>query len=171
MTATTPLGEVLRDADGVSLRFERSYATDVDDLWSAITDPDRCTRWLGTWSGDPASGTVDFIMTAEDAAGPEPVTIETCEPPRRLAPTFTTADGPWPLEVTLTERDGSTELVVVHHLAEPYDASSVGPGWQCYLDRLDATLTSDPLPQDFADYHPALADSYPVPPAQAEGAR
>lgn len=171
MTATTPLGEVLRDADGVSLRFRRSFATDVDDLWSAITDPDRCTRWLGTWSGDPASGTVDFTMTAEDGAGPEPVTIETCEPPRRLALTFTTADGPWPLEVTLTERDGSTELVFIHHLVEPYDASSVGPGWQYYLDRLEATLTGDPLSQDFADYHPALADSYPVPPAPAEGAQ
>lgn len=163
MTATTALGEVLREADGVRLRFERAFTTDIDDLWSAITDPERCARWLGRWSGDPTSGTVSFAMTAEDDAAPEPVSIDACEPPRRLAVTFATGDGPWPLEVTLTERGEVTELVFVHHLAEPYDASSVGPGWQYYLDRLAAVVTGAAVPEDFEQYHPALADAYPVP--------
>lgn len=164
MTATTALGEVLREVDGVRLRFKRAFTTDIDDLWSAITDPERCARWLGRWSGDPTSGTVSFAMTAEDDADPEPVSIQACEPPHRLAVTMGSADGPWPLEITLTERNGATELVFVHHLAEPYDASSIGPGWQHYLDRLTAVITGQPLPQDFTEYHPALADAYPVPP-------
>ncbi len=161
MTATTALGRLLRDADGVRLRFERTYAAGVDDVWSALTDPDRCARWIGRWSGDPA--TVQLVMADEEDAGPQQVRIEACEPPHRLAVTTGSADGPWPLEVTLVEQGAGTLLTFVHHLAEPYDASSIGPGWQYYLDRLGAVLTGEQVPADLDEYHPALADAYAVP--------
>lgn len=167
MSATTTLGAVLRDDDGVRLRFERTCPADVENVWSAITDPDRCARWLGRWSGDPTTGSVSLVMTAEEGAGPEQVTIDACEPPHRLAVTVASADGPWPLEITLTARDDVTELVFVHHLTKPYDASSIGPGWQYYLDRLAAHISDEHLPQDFGEYHPALADSYPIPTTDA----
>lgn len=59
---------------------------------------------------------------------------------------------------------GRTALRFVHHLAEPFDASSVGPGWHSCLDRLAAVVTGPPVPDAGDDHHPALAGSCPVPP-------
>ena len=41
----------LRSADGKGIvRMQDRFDTDIDDLWSALTDPRRLARWLG---GDP----------------------------------------------------------------------------------------------------------------------
>ena len=43
----------LRSADGKGVvRMEDRFETDVDDLWSALTDPGRLARWLGEVDGD-----------------------------------------------------------------------------------------------------------------------
>src|SRR5690348_2430112 len=39
------------DGRGV-VRMEDRYDTDIDDLWSAVTDPRRLARWLGDVEGD-----------------------------------------------------------------------------------------------------------------------
>jgi uncharacterized protein YndB with AHSA1/START domain len=43
----------LRIADGKGVvRMEDRFDTDIDDLWSALTDPGRLARWLGEFEGD-----------------------------------------------------------------------------------------------------------------------
>ena len=43
----------LRIADGKGVvRMEDRFDTDIDDLWSALTDPGRLARWLGEVEGD-----------------------------------------------------------------------------------------------------------------------
>src|SRR5579863_5462066 len=43
----------LRSADGTGVvRMEDRLDTDIDDLWSALTDPRRLARWLGEVEGD-----------------------------------------------------------------------------------------------------------------------
>src|SRR6266853_3970481 len=43
----------LRSADGKGVvRMEDRFDTDIDDLWSALTDPGRLARWLGDVEGD-----------------------------------------------------------------------------------------------------------------------
>ena len=38
----------LRSADGKGIvRMEDRFDTDIDDLWSALTDPSRLARWIG----------------------------------------------------------------------------------------------------------------------------
>lgn len=165
MTATTPPGRVVRDTQGVQLTYERTLDAPVDRVWAAVTDPDRLERWFGRWSGDPASGEVALVMTAEGQTEPEPVTVAACEAPTLLAVSTSGPDGPWPLELRLADDDGRTRLRFTHRLAEPYDASSIGPGWQYYLDRLEAVLAGRPVPADFDEYLPGLAAAYAVPPA------
>ena len=164
VTATSLLGRVLRDADGVRLEFVRLFDTPPVDVWSAVTDPELLGRWFGGWTGDPTTGTV-LLTIAEEGAEPSPVTIDECDPPRRLAVTTSGPDGPWPLTVELDEQGAGTRLRFVHVLAEPDDAGSIGPGWQYYLDRLGAVLLDEPVPDDFTEYHPALAGAYAAPPA------
>lgn len=160
---TTPLGEVLRDPAGMRLEFVRSYDQPVAEVWAALVEPERMARWFGTWTGDPSTGTVDLVMTEEEGATPSPVTIVACDPPHRLVVDVSGPDGSWPLAVTLREHDGGTELTFVHRLAEPYDASNIGPGWHWYLDRLGAVAASTPVPGVWDDYYPALQGGYGLP--------
>src|SRR5680860_1237948 len=112
--------------------FTRRFAAPIDDVWAAVTEPDRMTRWIGTWTGDPASGRVDFFMTdeGEDVAA-EPYDIETCDPPHQLLAASVDADGQtWRLRLELTEADGTTILAFGQVLTDPDVAASVGPGWE-----------------------------------------
>lgn len=157
------VGSVVADRDGTCLRFERTLPFLLADVWSAVTAPSQLDRWFGQVTGDPATGWVELLMTAEEGAEPDPVRIHECSPPHRLRVTLNSEDGDWPLDMTLDAADGSTELVLVHHLREPFDASCIGPGWQLYLDRLEAVLAEQPVPDDFDRYYPALAGAYRLP--------
>jgi len=43
----------LRTADGQgAVRIEDRFDTEIDDLWNAVTDPERLARWLGEVEGD-----------------------------------------------------------------------------------------------------------------------
>ena len=47
----------LRSVNGKGVvRLEDRYGTDIDDLWSAITDPGRLARWYGQVEGDLGPG-------------------------------------------------------------------------------------------------------------------
>lgn len=169
MAVESPLGRVLRDADGVRLEFERTYAEPVEDVWAVLTRPDALARWIGTVSGDPSSGTVELVMTDEDGAAPEVVTVVECVPPSRLVVDLPSPDGPWRLSVVLRAEGRLTALSLTQRLDEPYDAGSIGPGWHYYLDRLGAVLGGRPAPSDWDDYYPALEQRYAVPDAPRRG--
>ena len=107
-----------------------------------MTEPERLVRWIGTWSGDPASGTVQFRMTAEgEDIEAEPVTVHECDPPRRLVLSWVSgppASGLWEIELDLAERDGVTTLTFAQRVPDTATGRDVGPGWEYYLDRLVA---------------------------------
>ena len=67
MTSPTDLMTGRRETtDGRTLLvIERAYRAPLEDVWAACTEPGRMERWVGTWSGDPDSGTITFRMTAE----------------------------------------------------------------------------------------------------------
>ncbi len=161
MTVNTPLGKVLRDEEGMRLEFVRTYDIPMEDVWSALTEPERVDRWLGAWTGDPATGTVEFVMTEDEGSTPQTVTILECRPPTRLLVDLPSPDGTWRLSVSLRAETGVTTLVFTQRLAEPYDASSIGPGWHYYLDRLDAVVANTAMPDRWDDYYPSLQDVYP----------
>lgn len=53
----TPILGSLRSTGGRGVvRIEDRYDTDVDDLWSALTDPGRLVRWHGQLEGDLRPG-------------------------------------------------------------------------------------------------------------------
>jgi uncharacterized protein YndB with AHSA1/START domain len=163
MTVTTPVGRVLADEDGMRLEFVRTYDRLEEEVWSALTEPERVARWLGMWTGDPDTGSVELAMTEEEGSTSQTVTILECRPPTRLVIDVPSPDGMWPLSVTLREEAGVTTLVFTQRLAEPYDASNIGPGWHYYLDRLSAVIADTAVPDTWDDYYPSLQDAYTSP--------
>ena len=163
MTVSTPLGQVLRDEAGMRLEFVRTYDNSLADVWAALTEPGRVAGWFGSWTGNPASGTVELLMGEDEGAAPQTVTILECQPPILLVVDLPSPDGAWRLSVTLQARAGETTLCFTQRLAEPYDASSIGPGWHYYLDRLDAVVANTAVPDNWDDYFPSLRGAYALP--------
>lgn len=163
MTITTPLGAVIRDDEGMRLEFVRTFPDPIERVWAAVTDPDELAAWFGTWRGDPSTGTVEVCSIEGDGTF-KPAEIVHCQKPRALSIVLPSPDGPWPLSVALSEADGVTTMVFAHQLAEPYDATSVGPGWHYYMDRLAAAVSGNTMPEgaDWPLYEP-LGARYPLP--------
>jgi uncharacterized protein YndB with AHSA1/START domain len=166
MTTTTATGrKELRDGRPY-LVMTRQFRAPVEDVWAAVTESDRLARWIGTWSGDPADGKVQFQMRYEgDDVPSEEFVIDECLPPHRLA---ITTEAPyeeepvtWHLELDLAESDGVTTLTFAQSVPDPSMAESVGPGWDYYLDRLvTAESGGDAAGVDWDAYYPALAEHY-----------
>ena len=83
----------LRSADGKGVvRMEDRFDTDIDDLWSALTDPRRLARWIAEVEGDLRLG---GEFRARFTSGWEGTgRVEACEPPRRLLVLTRDADEP-----------------------------------------------------------------------------
>lgn len=157
----TPSGRVVSLRDRLTLHIERTFHAPIEDVWAAITEPERLARWLGTWRGDPAEGRVAFRMLFEDGELEDDMEIRECRPPERLAVTSQVGEQRWHLDVDLSERDGITTLTFSQPDVDQDDLLGVGPGWEYYLDRLVAVESGSRPPEtaDFErDYYPAMAE-------------
>ncbi len=133
----------LRSADGKGVvRMEDRYDTDIDDLWSALTDPPRLARWMGVVEGDLRLGgefRARFFASGWEGTG----RVEACEPPRRLL-LLTTMEPGQPgdhvIEVTLAA-DGDQTILVWEERGMPLDQlAAYGAGIQVHVEDLAAHL-------------------------------
>jgi uncharacterized protein YndB with AHSA1/START domain len=149
--SSTPILGSLRSADGVGVvRIEDRYDTDIDDLWSAITDPKRLARWYGQVDGDLRPGG-EFRLYIESNDIESTGRVEACEPPRRLVVTTRETDeshqrgqGVPPFdalnEITLSA-DGEQTILVIEARGMPLDKIAFyGAGWQIHAENLASYL-------------------------------
>ena len=47
----TPTGQVDHDGDRRTLRLTRTFRAPIEDVWAAVTEPERLARWIGTFTG------------------------------------------------------------------------------------------------------------------------
>jgi len=130
----------LRSADGKGVvRMQDRYDTNIDDLWSALTDPGRLARWYGQVEGDLLLGG-EFRGHLESWEGTG--RVDACEPPRRLLVTTRGADEPYDevIEATLTA-DGDQTILVIETRGTPLDLIAFyGVGYQIHAENLAAHL-------------------------------
>jgi uncharacterized protein YndB with AHSA1/START domain len=119
-----------RPAEGgevVGVLLSRNYPAPIEDVWDAMTDPDRVERWFLPLSGELRVG---GTFQLEGNAGGD---ILECEPPRLLRVTF---GAPTSLvELRLSSDGDSATLLELEHTVPIEMAGSgagalyVGPGW------------------------------------------
>lgn len=168
--AGEPNGRRERTPDGDTVVITRRLPHPIDVVWAWLTESDKLGVWIGEWDGDPSTGVVSFRMTAEAAdASAEPVTIDECMPPTRFRIRVSGGGGdPWALGVDLgddetPDRDtASTTVLFSQRIDDEAALADIGPGWEYYLDRLDAALAGRDVSEvDFErDYHPAMSEYY-----------
>jgi uncharacterized protein YndB with AHSA1/START domain len=131
----------LRSADGTGIvLIEDRYDTDIDDLWSALTDPRRLARWIAEVEGDLRLGREFYARFASGWEGTG--RVEACEAPRRLLVLTKQADEPDEevIEATLTA-DGDQTILVIEARGLPLDQlAAYGAGWQVHVEDLAAHL-------------------------------
>lgn len=157
----TPTGRLVPRGDLNDIVLTRQFHAPLAEVWAAITEPERLAPWIGTWSGDPATGTVDFLMTAEGATEPSAMEVLRCHAPTGLTVRQDLNGDAWTLYLDLEEEDGVTTLTFEQRDLTAEAASDVGPGWEYYLDRLVASETGgDVAAVAWDDYYPALKEHY-----------
>ena len=158
-TATLPAGAAK------TVTIDREYPAAVDDVWDALTNPERIPRWFLPITGDLRLGG-DYQL--EGNAGGE---IRACEPPTRLQVTWIFGEAPGPedssiVEVTLRPTDGGTLLHLEHTAGVPPDMwdqfgpGAVGVGWDLALIGLAAHLAGITMgsPEEL-DRDPAMREA------------
>jgi uncharacterized protein YndB with AHSA1/START domain len=117
----------LADGEGIGVVLRRRYPAPIDDVWDALTDPDRLRRWFLPISGDLRVG---GTFQLEGNAGGE---ILTCDPPTRLKATW---GGPASVvELRLSADTAEETTLELEHTVPLVFAGSgagalfVGPGW------------------------------------------
>jgi uncharacterized protein YndB with AHSA1/START domain len=141
----------LRSAEGKGVvRMEERYDTDIDDLWSALTDPARLARWFGEITGDlrPGGTFREYIASSDiESIG----RVEACEPPHRLRVTTRETDeshrrgrGVPPFDATrdaTLTADGDQTILVLEVQGMPLDKIAFyATGWQIHVENLAAFL-------------------------------
>jgi len=132
----------LRIADGKGVvRMEDRFDTDIDDLWSALTDPGRLARWLGEFEGDLRLGgefRARFFASGWEGTG----RVDACEPPRHLLvmTKHHRQEDEQVVEATLTA-DGDHTILILDQRGMPVNLlAAYGAGNQVHIEDLAAHI-------------------------------
>lgn len=160
----------LRAEDGSGVvRIDERYDTDIEDLWSAITDPARLASWHADVQGDlHPGGQFRLYLAADDWTGTG--RIEACEPPYRLLVTTRETDESWQqgqgvppfddvVEVTLTTDVDQTHLGLEVRGLPLETTAYYGAGWQIHAENL-AAYVAGREPVDGATRAKEIVPSY-----------
>lgn len=129
--------------------ISQTYGAPVEDVWDAVTNPERIPRWFLPVSGDLRVG--GRYQLEGNAGG----TVERCDPPKGFFATWEFAGQTSWIEVRLTpEGDGTTRFELEHitHADdhwEQFGPGAVGVGWDMGLLGLSLHLsTGKDVPAD-----------------------
>jgi uncharacterized protein YndB with AHSA1/START domain len=147
MTSSTGEGNrilgTLQTADGSGVvRIQDRFDAVLDDVWSALTDPERLAVWYGEVEGDLRPGG-EYRARLHASGWKGTGRIEACEPPRHLL-VVTTMDSEEPnegtVEVTLAA-DGDQTVAVWEERGMPVELlAAYGAGIQVHVEDLRAYL-------------------------------
>ncbi|MFF1816816.1 SRPBCC domain-containing protein [Kribbella sp. NPDC058245] len=145
--------------EAYTIEVRRRYQAQIDDVWDALTNPDRVRRWLRPVSGDLRLG------GKFELDGGEHGEILGCEPPRLLKVSWLYGADARPgiseVEVRLVPGStGDTEFELIHSafVDEPlfptYGPGAGGVGWDLALLALarllaDGDSGNDEEPREF----------------------
>ena len=153
---TTDHAEITPDGDRATVTLRRRFDTSAEDLWAALTEPERLARWFGAAATvrPGAGGRVELRWEQPEqwVRGD----ILTWRPPELLE-----YEWHFPGESESVVRfeltpDGDGCLLTLTHRRLGPAGSGYAPAWHAYLDRLLALYRGEDLAweQRFAELMP-----------------
>ncbi|WP_152365188.1 SRPBCC domain-containing protein [Microlunatus speluncae] len=150
-----------RTATGFDQTFRHRYRTTIDDLWAALTTPDRIGRWLGPVAERSADGSTYLInIGSGESLAPARIVIRHCaeptelivdwewqgQPAARVSATLRSIDHDQ-VELTLRHGGVSSESLVVGY----------GGGWEWCLLALGVEAGAESWTAEQLDDHERAA--------------
>ncbi|MDH6195113.1 uncharacterized protein YndB with AHSA1/START domain [Mycobacterium frederiksbergense] len=148
-------GKLTIEGDRAALHFERRLPYPIDAVWSAITDPAQRDQWMGKTTIDAREGgTIEMVPTGPPFP-PERKKmtgrIRVWDPPRVFEHEWSqpvlTDTGCGVVRYELTPDGDGTLLRFSHRGLTVPDGRGFHPGTHAFLDRMEAYLAGDPLPE------------------------
>jgi uncharacterized protein YndB with AHSA1/START domain len=158
MTSTRIVGSLRHTGNGKGVvRMEDRYDTDIDDLWSALTDPARLARWIAQVDGDLRLG--GRIQARFTSSWTGPGRIDVCEAPHHLTVTLSPgASDETVIEAVLVAEQDRTHLVIEERGLPVAELADHGAGWQAHVEDLTSHLAG----RDAGDWHTRWTALIPV---------
>jgi len=141
--------------EGRAVRLRRTYQAPIEDVWDAVTNPERISRWFLPISGDVRLG--GTYQLEGNAGG----TVLVCDPPQRFRVTWVYGEPATDrdiseVEVRLSSPESGMTILELEHSAivpedrwDQYGPGAVGVGWDGALLGLTLHLqggsVDDPL--------------------------
>ena len=163
-----PTGAVVMEGDDrATLVFRRRLEHSPEEVWNAITNPSELMNWYMTKAviDGREGGTVDFL------SGPSRLHVTgrilTWDPPKvfehewKVAPRAELLSGENAIIRWELRRDGEgTILHLEHRNLNRQTALGFAPGTHAFMDRLEAQLNHQPLP-NWQERYGEVASQYP----------
>lgn len=148
-------GTIEADGDRRRLRFERRLDASIDDVWAALTEPERLARWLAPASFGGGCVRIDFggdVVTGSVLAS---------EPPHLLEYEWRfPGETESIVRIELLADEEATLLVLEHRRLGVDQAAGYAAGWHAHLDRLaDAASSWDERFQQWLPHYRAAASA------------
>jgi uncharacterized protein YndB with AHSA1/START domain len=164
MTERTLAGVRTEGGRGV-VTVQDVYDTTVEDLWAAITQPERLRRWIAEVEGDlRVGGRVTMRFTSSWSGTGE---VRVCEAPHRLVVASREDDGSETEIEAVVSPEGDRARLVVEERGLPEDPSAYAAGWQVHLEDLGAALAGRPTSDWEARWHELIGGYRPAPAGEA----
>jgi uncharacterized protein YndB with AHSA1/START domain len=146
-TITEAAGALRAEPDGsAAVRLERLYDATPEELWSALTEPERLRGWLADMPGFDLDPGAAFELHFEAASEPSAGRVVTVVPGRVLEWEWHEAGRRSLVRFEVEPRGAGALLVLDHRLLELASAPGYGAGWQGHLEALEALLGgTDPV--------------------------
>jgi uncharacterized protein YndB with AHSA1/START domain len=168
-TEDIAIGIVTIEGDYATLTYKRRLSHPREVVWKAITDPKEFAVWFKQWArvfDGRSGGEIDYVneISGYHATG----RILVWEPPRVFEHEWHIAPRPelpggepeavvrWEL---MSEDDSNTLLTNIFSRLTKRTALLFAPGQHAYLDRLDAHLNGEVLPE-WKERYAAVKESY-----------
>ena len=124
-----------------AVTLTRLYDTGVDDLWDAVTSPERIARWFLPVEGDLQLG--GKYQLKGNAGG----TITACVPPNHFAATWEFGGAVSWIDVTLAAERSQARLTLEHTAViedhwNQFGPGAVGIGWDLAIAGLERYLAT-----------------------------
>ena len=169
--SSSPDGSIERTQEGGVIRFDRTLAFPIEDVWGAITDPERLADWWPPFAADISvdlreGGLIVFTWPGTDFPTLE-FTIVRIDAPRLLEHTHT-SPGSW-MRWELEPTGSGTRLLATYYIPDLDMVIERGDvaGLHHSLDRLAPALSGHPIAWDndaFSQLLAAYAKTIPADP-------
>jgi uncharacterized protein YndB with AHSA1/START domain len=161
-------GRLTVDGDQAVLHFERKLPFSVEHVWAAITDPGHRDKWMGKTSIEPWQGGLITTVASGPPLPPDQKRmtgrILVWDPPRVFEHEWNQPIvEPGVVRYELHSDGAGTLLRFSHRGLSVPNATGFRSGTHAFLDRLEALLADEPMP-NWAQRYEAIAGAAPSAP-------